>query len=181
MNLGLTMAKLEQVHEVRDDLTGEITSRVSNVYEINKLPKEPDYIKLYVEDIGLLHGLTPAAREVLLYVAAASGYDGVASLTARRKASIALTIGVTIGVVSNALTACIKANLLKRVGHGEYEPNPFVFARGEWAKIRERREKFVASFVYGPNGRQILEARKLHKDEADRCELEARGQARLDA
>lgn len=161
------MTSIQRIHEVRDDLTGEIKERTSNVFEINKLPAEPAYIKLYVDDIGLLHGLRPVSREVLLYTAAASGYDGVASITARRRASIALTIGVTVGAVSNALTECVKVGLLRRVGHGEYEPNPAVFGRGSWAEIRERRSRFVASFVYGPEGRDILESRKLTKAEEE--------------
>lgn len=174
------MAKLVRTQRTVDELTGEIISQSSNVIELKALPKEPDYIKLYVDDLGKLHGIRPVAREVLLYVAAASGYDGVASITARRKASIALTIGTSVAVVSNALTDCIKAGLLRRVGHGEYEPNPSLFARGSWADIRERRERFVASFVYGPEGRQALEARRLSPDEEDRLKLEQRGQSRLE-
>lgn len=172
--------RLERVVQTTDELTGEITSRTSNVVELKRLPPEPEYIKLYVEDIGKLHGLSPAHREVLLYVAAASGYDGIATISARRKAAIAMTIKGTVKTVSNALTECVKAKLLRRVGHGEYEPNPFIFGRGSWAEIRERRQQFVASFVYGPEGRTVLESRKLTPDEADRLELERRGQQRLD-
>lgn len=159
------MTTIQHIHEVRDTLSGEITSRVSNVIQLNKLPPEPAYIKLYVEDIGLLHGLRPVSREVLLYAAASSGYDGVATISARRKASIALTIGVTVGAVSNALTECVKTGLLRRIGSGEYEPNPLVFGKGAWAEIRERRQRFVASFVYGPEGRTIIESRLLTPDE----------------
>lgn len=160
--------KIERTEQTIDGLTGEITKHTSTVVQLNKLPPEPEYIKLYVDDIGKLHGLSPAHREVLLYVAAASGYDGIATISARRKAAIALTIGGSVKTVSNALTECVKAGLLRRVAHGEYEPNPFVFGRGSWAEIRERRERFVASFVYGPEGRQLLEARKLSPEEVER-------------
>ena len=167
------MSKLVHTQEVRNDLTGEVTSRQTNVIELQKLPAEPEYIKLYVDDVGRLHGLKPTTREVLLYVAAASGFDGIASITARRKARIALTIGTTTAVVSNALTECVKAGLLRRVAHAEYEPNPFVFGRGSWAEIRERRERFVASFVYGPQGRRVLETRKLSLEETERLDKSA--------
>lgn len=162
--------KLERIEQTTDHLSGEITKHTSTVVQLNKLPPEPEYIKLYVDDIGKLHGLSPTHREVLLYVAAASGYDGIATISARRKAAIALTIGGSIKTVSNALTECVKTGLLRRVAHGEYEPNPFVFGRGSWAEIRERRERFVASFVYGPQGRQVLEARRLSPEEVERLD-----------
>jgi hypothetical protein len=164
------MAKIVRTETQVDEGSGEILSRTSNVIELKTLPKEPDYIKLYVEDIGRLHGLKPQTREVLLYVAAASGYDGIATISARRKAMIAHTIGTTTNVVSNSLTECVKAGLLRRVAQGEYEPNPNIFARGSWAEIRERRASFVASFVYGPNGRQSLDSRPLTAEEADRLD-----------
>jgi hypothetical protein len=162
--------RLERTEQTTDHLTGEVTKRTSTVVQLNKLPPEPEYIKLYVDDIGKLHGLSPTHREVLLYVAAASGYDGIATISTRRKAAIALTIGGSVKTVSNALTECVKAGLLRRVAHGEYEPNPFIFGRGSWAEIRERRERFVASFVYGPQGRQVLETRRLSPEEAERLD-----------
>lgn len=165
--------KLERSEQTIDHLTGEITKHTSTVVQLNKLPPEPEYIKLYVDDIGKLHGLSPTHREVLLYVAAASGYDGIATISARRKAAIALTIGGSVKTVSNALTECLKAGLLRRVAHGEYEPNPYVFGRGSWAEIRERRQRFVASFVYGPEGRQVLDTRKLSPEEAERLDKKA--------
>jgi hypothetical protein len=162
--------KLQRTEQTIDHITGEITKHTSTVVQLNKLPPEPEYIKLYVDDIGKLHGLSPTHREVLLYVAAASGYDGIATISTRRKAAIALTIGGSVKTVSNALTECVKTGLLRRVAHGEYEPNPFVFGRGSWAEIRERRERFVASFVYGPQGRQLLDTRKLSPEEAERLD-----------
>ena len=114
---------------------------------------------------------------MLLYVAAASGYDGIATISARRKAAIALTINGSIKTVSNALTECVKAGLLRRVAHGEYEPNPYLFGKGSWAEIRERRARFIASFVYGPEGRTPVEARPMTPDEETQYELRT-GRAR---
>jgi len=173
------MPKLVRTETQVDGLTGEIQSRMTNVVELHKLPAEPAYIKLYIDDIGRLHGLKPLAREVLTYVAAAAGYDGIASITARRRASIALTVGTTVAVVNNCLTSCIKAGLLRRVGHGEYEPDPRIFGRGSWAEIRQRQARFVASFVYGPEeGRRVLESRKLTVDEER--QIDADRQPRLE-
>lgn len=173
------MSRVERTETQVDGLSGEVLSRKTNVITLKALPQEPPYIKLYVDDIGKLYGLKPSTREVLLYVAAAAGYDGIATISARRKASIALTVKTSVAVVSNALTECVKAGLLRRVAHGEYEPTPHLFGKGSWAEIRERREKFVVSYVYGEEGREVLETRRLNPDEAERLKLEKKGQIRL--
>lgn len=170
----VTQMKLERVETQVDGESGEILARTVSTVEVKTLPREPDYIKMYIDDIGRLHGLKPQTREVLLYVAAASGYDGIATISARRKASIAQTIGTTVHVVSNSLTECVRAGVLRRVAQGEYEPDPALFARGSWAEIRERRASFMAAVIYGPSGRQIIEARMLTPEE------EAEQQARTE-
>jgi len=42
-----------------------------------------------------------------------------------------------------------------RVGRAEYELNPYLFAKGKWKAIRERRQEFRAKITYGPKGRTI--------------------------
>lgn len=174
------MSSIVRTLRTVDELTGEITHQTTNVFALNKMPPEPAYIKMYVDDIGKLHGLKPITREVLLYVAASMGYDGVASLTVRRRSAIALTVGTSTQVVNNSLSECVKAKLLRIVSRGEYELSPEIFARGSWAEIRERRQKFIASFIYGPEGRQIIESRPLSENEAENIELERHGQTRLE-
>lgn len=136
-----------------DKGTGEVLSQQSKIVSIRPMESEPDYIKFYVGDLGHLNSLTPAATEILLYIAATVDYDGFVSLTAHRKARIALTCGVSTKTIKNAIIEYIKAGILLRVGRAEYELNPSLFAKGKWRMIRERRKEFTARITYGRKGR----------------------------
>jgi len=170
------MKLVRTVTEV-DRQTGEVLSSTSNVTELRPLPKEPPYIKLYVEDLTRLLGL--ANSEILLYIAASIGYDGIASLSTTRRARIALTCGVSEKTVRNAITEYLRAGVLRRVGRAEYELDPHLFGKGEWADIRERRARFQLEVQYGEEGRTVR-TRRLSSDESKRADVEHRlGQQRL--
>ncbi len=167
------MSKIERTELETDHLTGEITRHSSTVVQLNKLPPEPEYIKLYIQDLGRLKGLQPSHREILVYVAACVGYDGIITLTARRRLSIAFTVGCNQRTVDNAVSEYVKTGIIRRVGRGEYELNPFLFAKGDWNSIRQRREAFVSSVAYDPNlGRVPVETRPLSSDEKERIQAE---------
>lgn len=169
--------KLVRTQTEIDRQTGEVIRSTSNVTELRPLPKEPPYIKLYIEDLSRLLGL--ANSEILLYIAASIGYDGIASLSTTRRARIALTCGVTEKTVRNAITEYLRAGVLRRVGRAEYELDPHIFGRGDWADIRERRDRFRLEVDYSEQGRTVR-TRRLSQDEARRVEVEQRlGQQRL--
>jgi hypothetical protein len=142
---------------------------------------DQEYIKLYIQDLGRLKGLQPSHREILVYVAACVGYDGIITLTARRRGSIALTVGCNQRTVDNAVSEYVKTGIVRRVGRGEYELNPFLFAKGDWNSIRQRREGFVSSVAYDPKlGRVPVEIRPLSSDEKERLQMENQGQKQID-
>lgn len=173
------MAKIERIHTVTDLQTGELVASRSNVYELRRLPDEPTFIKMYVNDLGSLLGLQATHRDILLFVAAGMNYYGVVSLTATTKARIALTVGCNEKTVRNAITEYVKAGILRRIGRAEYELDPHLFAKGEWSEIRERRSRFRLEVEYGEEGRK-LRTRRLSTDEAKRSEVEHQlGQQRL--
>lgn len=160
-----------------DRATGEVVRDLSTVVDLRPLPKEPPYIKLYIEDLARLMGL--GNSEILLYIGASVGYDGIVSLSTTRRARIALTCGVSEKTVRNSITEYLRAGVLRRVGRAEYELDPHLFGKGEWADIRDRRARFRVELDYGPDGRMIR-TRKLAADEAARADAEQLGQRRLD-
>lgn len=150
------MGKFIESFRTVDQLTGEVLQERSNVFSIEKLPTEPEYIKLYVTEIGRLHGLKSGHRDILLYVASMVAYDGCVMLNVRRKAQIAATLRIAAKSIDNALSEFVKAGLLIRLGRGDFELNPFLFGKGDWKSIRERREAFVARLRFSPNGVEAL-------------------------
>jgi hypothetical protein len=163
------MKKAIETFRSVDNLSGEILHERSNIYSIEKLPSEPEYIKLYVNEIGRIHGLKAGHRDILLYVASMVAYDGSVVLNVRRKAQIAFTLKIATKSIDNALSEFVKTGLLIRLGRSDFELNPFLFGKGDWKSIRERQESFIARLRFGPNGIEALD-----------IEIEKNGQKRLD-
>lgn len=150
------MSKIERIHTITNNLTGEVLSEQKNVVNIRPMEAEPAFIKLYIEDIGRLFRLQQGHQEILMYVAASVDYQGVVSLAIGRKARIAATVGCTVKSIDNAIGEYVKHGILSRIGRGEYELDPKLFAKGEWRNIRERRSAFKTTITYSKEGRNIV-------------------------
>lgn len=137
-----------------DYTTGEIIDEKSIIE--SKLPPEPPYVKLYVDDLGSLLGLERGEKRVLLALACSLDFEGFASVTAAKRKRLAERCELTIKSFNNAVSALAKKGLIKVVGSGEYELNPNLFARGDWKSIFSRRQTFKLEVTYSPEtGRTI--------------------------
>lgn len=159
------MRHFEQIERTVDQ-DGVCIDEKTKIINLRPFEQEPEYIKLYIEDLGRLNSLTPACTEILLYVAANVDYDGFVSLTTHRLARISLTCGCAPKTIRNAISEFVKSGLLLRVGRAEYELNPSFFAKGKWRKIRERRLAFNLRLGYSEKqGRTMVSA--LHGEQLD--------------
>ncbi|MGZ8317548.1 MAG: hypothetical protein ACXWVD_00465 [Telluria sp.] len=168
------MAKVERITTVKNELTGEIVSQESKVVNIRPMEAEPAFIKLYIEDLGRLFQLQAGHQEILTFVAASVDYEGVVSLAIGRKARIAATLNCSIKSIDNAICEFVKRGILARIGRGEYELDPNLFAKGEWRNIRERRKTFKATLRYSAEGGRSISAEA--SDIADELEAAAKKQ-----
>ncbi|TRQ41360.1 hypothetical protein DNP66_23780, partial [Salmonella enterica subsp. enterica serovar Panama] len=55
----------------------------------------------------------------------------------------------------NIIAALVDKQIFLRAGRGELEANPFLFARGDWPSIYERRKKIELRISYDSNGRTV--------------------------
>lgn len=149
------MARLQTVERVTDVLTGEIVSERSTVVNIRTLEPEPPFIKMYIEDLGRLYQLKLGHQSILSCIASGVDYDGTIGITATRKAKIAAKLGCSMKSIENALTEYVRTGILVRIGRGEYELDPSLFAKGAWRDICERRKDFQAKITYSKTGRKI--------------------------
>jgi hypothetical protein len=140
-----------------DTLNGEIIHDKTNVIDFTSVPNEPDYIKLYIGDLGKLCCLSDGQKAILLYIAACVGYDGLVLLPVGQKARIAKSAKCSISAVNNAVNFFCKKQILIKEGGGLYELNPDYFARGKWREIRERRKSFYTKITYTPDGQKTVE------------------------
>lgn len=134
---------LLQVEEV-DRETGEII-KTQHTYTV---PKEPDYVKLYLDTLGVFtknEGLDKSLNDLLLATLKRMTYatdDQVVVMNSYIKKAIAEECGKSVKRLEQALTIWIKENIMIRVGRGVYKVNPYLFGKGDWRDIYNIRATF---------------------------------------
>lgn len=141
-----------ETHRVMNDLTGELMLMTTATTDINSVPTEPNYLKLYVDDLGLLNKLSGGEARALIHIAAIANYDGEIVLPLLIKKRIAEKAEVKVQAISDTIVKLISKGILKRIGSAVYMLNPDLFARGKWRVIREQRKAFQSITTYYPNG-----------------------------
>ena len=135
--------------------------------KVVKLPQEPPYVKMYIEDLAAVLNLPIGVRGLLYALVQRIDYDGIITLGSTSKKKIAERLKITVGTFDNYLTKLVKAGVLKRIGRGEFEVNPHLFARGDWAEVRRRRDNFGKTFrmtiTYSPGGKRKIEGKAVEE------------------
>tara|TARA_Y100001978_G_scaffold190789_1_gene194296 strand:- start:895 stop:1539 length:645 start_codon:yes stop_codon:yes gene_type:complete len=123
--------------------------------------KEPDYIKLYIKDIVLLHELPKTLTDFIIALFKHINYNGQINLNSSVKKQLAeelkfkgKTTKNNIQMIDNKLSQLKKADLIRTVARGIVEANPFFFGRGKWDEIRNQRDNWI-KVSYKNNKREI--------------------------
>lgn len=148
---------------VTDLRTGEAIHHRS--HKVVHLPKEPAYVKLYVQDLGDLIGLTDNEKAVLFMLATKIDFEGIASLNAASRRRIANACGISNGSFRNAISALCRKGIMQRIDSNEYAVDPRYFAKGEWRDILHRRKDFELRIRYTANGEREVSTRGIDPDE----------------
>lgn len=142
----------EYTTRIVNEITGEMMQSSTMVSYESKIPNEPAYIKLYIEDIGRLCDLTRGEIRVLVQLVARVGYDGKVLLPLGVKRTISEELECSLSAVSNALTALTNSGIITRIDGGVYGLNPNYFARGKWRDIYEQRRSLRIIVNYTDEG-----------------------------
>ncbi len=163
--MGVAMKKIVNISErvFADHDTGEVRSEERTT--ITRLPQEPAYVKLYIEDLGRILDLPTGPRDVLYSLLRKVDYDGMISMTSGGRKRIAETHKIKEQSVSNYLTMLVKKEVLKIVARGEYELNPHLFAKGDWDSIYRRRGEFKMTVTYTADGKRVITGQAQAKEE----------------
>lgn len=127
-----------------DKETGEVIRRTT----VLQFDKEPNYIKLYLDCLGVVlgnDGLGAGINDLLVEVLKLASYaeDGQhVVLNAYNKAIICRSTGKTLRGLEKAIGTWTRNNVLKRVARGTYQINPWIFGKGEWRDIKNLRATF---------------------------------------
>jgi len=126
--------------------TGEIKTE-ENI-NIVRIPKEPPYVKMYIDDIAKILELTSGCRSLLYCSIKKMDYEGIITLTKSSRDRLAEQVGVKETAIRNQITQLCQKGILRRIGTGEFEANPNLFARGDWSDIHKRRKDFKLTISY---------------------------------
>jgi hypothetical protein len=117
----------------------EQTGELVTTYRDAILPSEPDYVKLYLADVGMLSGLPGATNPILHELLKLMDYKNRIVLNASVKREMAEELDISVKTIDNALGSLLKQNVLIRKDIGLFFGNPQLFGKGEWKNIRELR------------------------------------------
>ncbi|MDB0600239.1 replication/maintenance protein RepL (plasmid) [Tenacibaculum maritimum] len=130
---------ISQVQSVETyDENGELISSDNKVTSFS-YETEPEYIKLYLSDIGKLNGLSPASNKVLLELIKSMSYNNVIPVYMPIKKMIANKLGITTHSVEKAVKTFYKKGLFIRAARGVYIADPNLFGKGKWTDIKKLR------------------------------------------
>lgn len=100
---------------------------------------EPNYVKLYLDNILYLSDLPKGLNSVLAALLKRMSYGNQLVINAALKRQIAEEIGLSVSSINNAITKFVKGKLLERIDTGLYLVNPHLFGKGEWKNIAKIR------------------------------------------
>lgn len=131
------MSKKIYQSQTVDHVTGEVTTTTTvRSYKGD----EPNYIKLYLDDISYLYELPKAASELMMELLNYVTYGTQEIiLNATTKKRISAKTGLATQTINNRLSDLAKKGVLDRTGTGVYTLNPYLFGKGDWKTIRELR------------------------------------------
>lgn len=101
--------------------------------------KEPAFIKLYIDDLILINNLPTSSSNILWELVKGITYDNEIMLNSSVKKRICSRLDIKMQTLDNALTKFVKKQILFRVEKGIFLPNPYLFAKGSWAEVKELR------------------------------------------
>jgi hypothetical protein len=125
------MAKIyESVETLADFQTGEVKT-IKTV--VSKKVSREKFIKVYLEDISGILGITSQTEFKVLYKLWQLADWGTNQVLIYKevKEQIGLEVGKSYSGVSNAVASLVKKGILKSVGRMKYMLNPKLFFKGE--------------------------------------------------
>lgn len=129
-------AYVREVREIKIE-GGETIRQVAT--EVTMFEKEPPYVKLYLEDIGRLNGLSKSEQKLVNALVFNMGFNNVVPSYKPVKEMIAEKIGVSYNTVDKGIKTLFKKGILVRKARGFYIMDPQLFGRGSWNDVKKIR------------------------------------------
>ncbi|MBO7736107.1 MAG: hypothetical protein J6S67_26285 [Methanobrevibacter sp.] len=138
---------IETTSTVLDNSTGEVIQSTDTVKQSFRVPKEPAFVKLYLDCLSRFKDIQVSLNPILIELLRMATYSScdehfggqIIQLTKVGKQIIATRCDVSVNRVEHALTEFVKKEYLYRIGQGTYQVNANLFGKGDWSDISNLR------------------------------------------
>lgn len=127
----------ESIQTNVDVNTGETVEISTTEMYFNE--KEPNYVKMYLEDLSLLAGLNKTEIILLIEMLKSMAYNGLVVNNKYVKEQMCEVLNLKYNTLDKALKTLHKKDILVRKAKGMYHMNPMLFGKGSWKNIKEIR------------------------------------------
>lgn len=145
----MTMKVNQQNAIIMDSETGEVIEQVRK--ESLAVGKEPNYYKVYINDLANLQGLNPTEKMVLEILSANMTFDNLIVLIKPIKEKLVKITGKEFETIKKAIQGLSKKKVLLKEERACYRVNPKYVAKGKWEDIKALR----LVIEYSEQGREI--------------------------
>lgn len=139
----------QKVDRIIDSQTGEIIEQER--VESMAVGKEPNYYKVYINDLANLQGLNPTEKVVLETLSANMTFDNLIVLIKPIKEKLCQITGKEFETIKKAIQGLTKKKVLLKEERACYRVNPKYVAKGKWEDIKALR----LVVEYSERGRDI--------------------------
>lgn len=139
----------QQVDRIIDSETGEVLQQDRK--ESLAVGKEPNYYKVYINDLANLQGLNPTEKMVFEILSANMTFDNLIVLIKPIKEKLVKITGKEFETIKKAIQGLAKKKVLLKEERACYRVNPKYVAKGKWEDIKALR----LVIEYSERGREI--------------------------
>lgn len=126
--------------------TGEVEEKETK--RTIHLPREEDYVKIYIKHINYLNNLPQGLDDIIYALLKKINYQNQIVINSAIKRQIAKELGKTFNTINQYITKLVKYDILIRVDTGIYYLNPIFYGKGSWKEILELRKKLEILIEY---------------------------------
>ena len=167
----MSTKKITQITQtdIVDHTTGEVKS--SEHARVINIPREPSYIKLYLDDIEKLYDLPSNSSTIVYELLKELNYNGLIPLNSTTKKMICEKVGYKLQSLNNYLTDLVKKDVFRKAGRGVFKPNPHLFGKGDWKDIYKMREAWLKVSYKEDGSKDVTSSFDEEKNEEEQLDL----------
>jgi len=111
-------------------------SRETIDLDTGEITKEPDFVKLYINDLCRIKGLSANQHMIFSFMLQNMNWDNIVGYGAFTKKTFLDEQGLANQTFNNNVASLVSANLIERVGRGEFRINKKYAVKVEWSKVQ---------------------------------------------